>query len=102
MTPPDSSTVLDEAAIADALMELPDWELKGRQIMKVYEFKSYLEGIEFVNALARLAEQMNHHPDLHVTWRKVKVVLWTHKFNAVSSLDTKFAAHAERIFENGE
>ena len=96
---PDSEKVLDEPALADALIDLPGWELKGKQIVKAYTFKTFAEAMEFVNRLAELAEQKNHHPDIHIVYTKVKVLTWTHKFNGVTKLDVKLATAVEKLFE---
>lgn len=102
MTVPSDSGIkaLDEAEIADALIELPGWELKGKQIVKLYAFKDFLQAMEFVNRVAEIAQADNHHPDIHITFNKVKIVCWTHKFNGVSKLDTKLAVKLDKVFES--
>lgn len=97
---PDSELVLDNTAIADALINLPGWELKGKQIAKLFAFKNFADALEFVNSVAAAAEKMNHHPDIHLSHTKVKVLSITHKFNAVTKLDIRIAAEIDRIFEN--
>lgn len=97
---PDSEKVLDEVQLADALIELPGWELKGKQIMKVYTFKTFAQAIEFVNAVAQIAERQHHHPDMHICYSRVKVFCTTHKFNSVTTLDTDLAAEVEQAFES--
>ncbi|CAN5448864.1 4a-hydroxytetrahydrobiopterin dehydratase [soil metagenome] len=91
---------LDEIQLADALIELPGWELKGKQIVKTYAFKNFAQTMEFVNAVAQVAESMNHHPDIHINFTKVKLLAWTHKYNAITKLDTKLAAGADKAFDN--
>jgi len=95
---PDKS-VLDEGQIADALMDLPGWELRGKQIAKTYTFKTFAQAIEFVNAVAELATKLDHHPDIHIAFSKVKIFCGTHKHNAVTTLDTQLAAGVEKAFE---
>lgn len=95
----EESTLLTESEIADALMELPDWELKGKQIVKTYEFKTFAEGIDFVTRVAAAADEVDHHPDIHIKFRKVQLVLWTHRLNGVTKLDTMLAKRCERLFE---
>ena len=93
--------ILDETALADALIELPGWELKSKQIMKTYTFKSFQEAMEFANQVAALAERLNHHPDIHINYTKVKILCWTHKYNAITKADTDLAAEVENVFVNG-
>ncbi len=91
---------MDEAELADALIDLPGWELKGKQIVKLFTFKDFLQAMEFVNRVAETAQADNHHPDIHITYSKVKIACWTHKFNGVSRLDTKLAAKIDKVFES--
>lgn len=79
------------------LTAMPGWAAEGGKIGRVFSFPSYLAGIEFVSALAREAEAMNHHPDLVVGWRKVTVRLSTHSKGGVTELDLRLAAIADEI-----
>lgn len=89
--------LLTEVEISTALSRLPGWEMQGKEICKTQVFKSYLEGIRFVDRLAEAAEAMNHHPDLFVGWRKVTVRLSTHSAGGVTALDVALAEEAERL-----
>lgn len=93
--------ILDEAMLADALIDLPGWEPKGKQIAKTYTFNSFTESMEFVNEVAKVAERLNHHPDIHINYKKVKILCWTHKFNAVTKADAELAAEVENVFVGG-
>src|SRR5690348_14996174 len=54
-----------------ALRFLPEWTKKGSIITRTFQFRDFSTAIEFVNALARLAERANHHPDIDIRWNKV-------------------------------
>jgi 4a-hydroxytetrahydrobiopterin dehydratase len=82
---------LSEEEVENALIELPEWELQGRDIMRVYEFKDFGESIEFVNTVAALAEAANHHPDIDIRWNKVRVKLSTHSKGGLTKLDFELA-----------
>jgi 4a-hydroxytetrahydrobiopterin dehydratase len=56
--------LLEPEAVHTLLMELPDWKLQGNSIERVREFKGFREAISFVDAVAREAEALNHHPDI--------------------------------------
>ncbi|MEM2760691.1 MAG: 4a-hydroxytetrahydrobiopterin dehydratase [Nitrososphaerales archaeon] len=55
------------------LRKLNGWELKEGKIVKSYSFKSFMEGIEFVNDVAKIAEKRDHHPIITVSWKTVKI-----------------------------
>jgi 4a-hydroxytetrahydrobiopterin dehydratase len=79
------------------LRELPDWTLSENQIDKEYKFKNYLEGVEFAYSLGKTAEDENHHPDILIKWRRVKVMLTTHDIKGLSENDFIMAAKADEI-----
>ena len=54
------------------------WNEINSTITKTFEFNSYLDGIDFVNEVANLAEQENHHPDIEIGYCKVTISLTTH------------------------
>ncbi len=55
------------------------------------EFADFHEAMEYVNNLAELAEENNHHPDICIHYNKVMLELWTHSQNGVTELDLEFA-----------
>ncbi len=63
MRPMDALT---EQQIEQALTDLPGWEFDGEVITKTYVWGSFRESIDFVNDVADLAEDANHHPDLEI------------------------------------
>lgn len=83
---------LSPEEVAQALPTLDGWSLVGdTAITRSYGFPSYLAGIEFVVAVGHEAEAMNHHPDLHLGWRKVNAVLSTHSAGGLTELDLELA-----------
>lgn len=88
---------LTDAAVSDGLNRLPGWERRGDAIVKKYAFPSYLEGIFFVNRVAPLAEQADHHPDLTVGWKKVTVSLSTHSAGGITEKDMDLARKIEGV-----
>jgi len=91
--------LLSPDAIQQALATLPGWELEvgGQELVRTFEFKAYLDGIEFVRKLGEAAEAMNHHPDMLVGWRKVTVRLSTHSAGGLTALDVELASKADRL-----
>ena len=83
---------------SERLKDLPGWALHSGSIQKEYRFKSYLSGLDFAYSLGKIAELENHHPDLFVGWRRVKVVLSTHAIKGLSQNDFIMAAKAELLF----
>lgn len=80
--------------------EIPLWEnVDGQRIRRTYSFKSYMAGVAWVQSAALLADEEDHHPDIHIFWRKVVVELWTHTVKGLSENDFILAAKLDRLFE---
>jgi 4a-hydroxytetrahydrobiopterin dehydratase len=77
--------------------EIPGWALSRDSITKEFRFRSYLKGLKFAYSLGKVAERQNHHPDILIRWRKVRVTLTTHDIKGLSENDFIMAAKAEKI-----
>jgi 4a-hydroxytetrahydrobiopterin dehydratase len=67
--------------------------------VRTYEATSFLDGIAFVDRVARLAEAADHHPDIDIRWRKVTLRFITHDAgNRISALDTRLAGECDALF----
>lgn len=76
--------------------QLNGWKVVDEHhLEKEYLFKDFKQALAFVNKVGELAEQEGHHPDLHLSWGKVKVVLWTHKIDGLSESDFILAAKCD-------
>lgn len=84
-----------------ALGQLDGWTLVegayGRQIEKEYRFPDFAQALAFVNRLGEAAEAQGHHPDIFLTWGRVKVTLWTHSAGGITASDFKLAAQADAV-----
>jgi 4a-hydroxytetrahydrobiopterin dehydratase len=75
-----------------------DWTVVNEHhLEKDYRFRNFKEALAFTNRVGELAEQVHHHPDIHLAWGRVKLVLWTHKIDGLTESDFVFAARADRI-----
>jgi 4a-hydroxytetrahydrobiopterin dehydratase len=88
--------LLDEEEIEQRLDELGDWEREGLQIVKVFEFDDFPSAINFVTAVARVAERYDHHPDIDIRYHNVKLALTTHSEDGLTSRDFDVANEIEQ------
>ena len=88
---------LDEAEIVRALAELPEWQLAGQAISRTFQFKDFPAAMKFVNLVADLAEQAQHHPNIDVRWNKVTLALPTHDAGGLTEKDFTFARRCENL-----
>ena len=67
------------------------WKYVEKKIFKSYNFNVYMDGIDFVQKIAELAEMNNHHPDIIISWRKVDVNITSHDKGGVTTNCVKLA-----------
>lgn len=83
---------------ADLLMPLlPGWLRTGQEIHKTFSFPDFHHTMAFVNALAFIAHQEDHHPDLEVGYNRVRVRFSTHSVGGLSENDFICAAKVETL-----
>jgi 4a-hydroxytetrahydrobiopterin dehydratase len=90
-------TRLDDDAVTAALSSLAGWTRDGDVIRKEYARASFPDAIAFVVRLGFLAEAADHHPDLDIRWRTVRVALSTHDAGGLTSLDFDLARQIDAI-----
>ena len=73
---------------------VPKWKLRKDEprLWREFTFKDFARAMKFVNKVAELAEGEGHHPDVHIHWNRVKLVLWTHDLGGLSQNDFILAA----------
>ena len=81
----------------ELLKQIPGWEIKNGHVFRQFKFKNFRESIAFVNKVAKIAEQEQHHPDITIHYNKVSIELWTHKINGLSENDFILAAKINKI-----
>jgi 4a-hydroxytetrahydrobiopterin dehydratase len=90
---------LTDDEITAALEALPGWAREGDNIVKTYELATFPDAISFVGAIADRAEAANHHPDLDIRYRRVRVALSTHDAGGITDKDTALATEIEALEE---
>ena len=85
---------------AGAMMEqVPGWELGENKLSRRFKFKNFVEAMSFVNRVAELAEQEGHHPDINISWNRVRLELTTHAIKGLSENDFIMAAKTNELAE---
>ena len=80
--------------------QLPEgWEREGEEIIRVFEFDSYLPGVGFASAVGGLAEDAWHHPEITITWGEVEVRLTTHDAGGITEKDIDLAERCNGIYD---
>lgn len=75
-----------------------DWKIENNLLVKEFEFKNFIESVQFVDSIVPLAEEMNHHPDILIhSYKKVKVMLYTHSEKKITEKDYTLANKIDSI-----
>ena len=90
---------LDDTGIAAALTGpgAPAWDLVDGMLVKSVECPSFAAALDFVVAVGRLAEEADHHPDIDIRWRTVRLALVTHDVGGLSALDFALARSVDAL-----
>jgi 4a-hydroxytetrahydrobiopterin dehydratase len=89
--------VLTESELQAGLDGLAGWSGDPSGITREVEAASFPAAIELVRAVAEVAEEMNHHPDIDIRWRKVRFTNATHVSGGVTRLDLELAARIDAL-----
>ena len=85
--------------IKDWLKKLPEWELEKKAIERTFEFDDFSQAIEFVNGVAEIAEEDDHHPDIDIRYNKVRLALSTHSEGGLTDLDFELAEKIDTLVD---
>ena len=86
---------LSDLEIQRALGGLAGWSRRGDALVKTYTFARFGEGIAFVGRVAKVADEMDHHPDIDIRYTKVTMSLSTHDAGGITQNDLDLAGKIE-------
>ena len=82
--------------------QLPHWQIvmQGERdcLVREYRFKNFAEGLAFTNRVGELDEALDHHPDIELSWGRVKLVWYTHAIGGLHRNDFRCAAKSEQLY----
>ena len=83
--------LLKAQEIKEWLKKLPEWDHDKKQIERTFEFDDFSQAIEFVNGVAEIAEEDDHHPEIDIRYNKVRIGLSTHAEGGLTEMDFEVA-----------
>ena len=90
---------MDPESAREMLEQVPGWELGDNKLTRRFKFRDFREAMAFVNRVADLAEAEGHHPDIHISWNRVRLDLTTHAIKGLSDNDFIIAAKTNDLME---
>jgi 4a-hydroxytetrahydrobiopterin dehydratase len=95
--PPDSQGLLSDSEIEEKLGGVEGWSREGETITKTFENGDFVGSVKFVDKLVEPAEGMGHHPDLELSWDKVKVSITNHAQGGLTESDFELAGKIDAL-----
>jgi 4a-hydroxytetrahydrobiopterin dehydratase len=89
--------LLSEDEVEERLGQLEGWSREGNALKREFKLKDFVGSVEFVNRMVEPAEEMNHHPDLSISWNKVTVSLSTHSEGGITENDFELARKIDSL-----
>jgi 4a-hydroxytetrahydrobiopterin dehydratase len=77
---------------------LTDWRVHEDRLSRNFRFPDFQQALDFVNRVGAVAEEMGHHPDIHLGWGRADVETWTHDAGGITELDFELAAKIDAQF----
>jgi 4a-hydroxytetrahydrobiopterin dehydratase len=89
--------LLSDDDVKERLKELDGWRQRGEYIVKSFERGDFVGSVKFVDSLVEPAEEMNHHPDIAISWSQVEVAISTHSEGGLTENDFELAKKVEEL-----
>ncbi len=88
---------LGGSEIVELSAQLDGWEVvESHHLTKTYPFDDFAGALAFVDRVGAIAEKEGHHPDVYLSWGKVRLEVWTHKIDGLTESDFILAAKADQ------
>ena len=88
---------LSQEEIQEGLGTVSGWAIEGDLLCKTFTFKTYKDGVVFAAAVGYLADQLDHHPDILLSYAKAKISVNTHSVGGISPYDFELARRIDRL-----
>jgi 4a-hydroxytetrahydrobiopterin dehydratase len=89
--------LLPDEEISERLGRLDGWSREGDSITKTFDRGDFVGSVKFVDQLVEPAEEMNHHPDLSISWSEVKVSITNHAAGGLTEADFELAGRIDAL-----
>jgi 4a-hydroxytetrahydrobiopterin dehydratase len=89
--------LLSDAEIEERLTALSGWQRRDDAIEKSFKHQDFVGSVRFVDALVGPAEEMNHHPDVAISWDTVTVTISTHSEGGLTAVDFELAGKIDAL-----
>ena len=99
MTQPDRKEVLTEADILKGKYETLSWDISEKNLSRTFVFKDFTDAFAFMTEIAKIAEELDHHPDWSNSWNTVEISITNHQAGGITEVDLYMCARIEETAE---
>jgi 4a-hydroxytetrahydrobiopterin dehydratase len=93
------TALISGEALRERAAALDGWKVEDEQrLSKTFRFPNFQTALDFVNRVGAAAEELGHHPDLHLAWGRVDAVTWSHDAGGITGRDFALAERIDRAF----
>lgn len=89
--------VLSDDEIGRRLRDLPGWRRDGDSLVREFKLADFQGSVDFLNRITPVAEEMNHHPDVEISWNSVTLRLSTHSQGGITGSDFELAGRIDPL-----
>jgi 4a-hydroxytetrahydrobiopterin dehydratase len=89
--------LLSDEEVEHRLDKLPEWTREDDAIKRGFKFEDFQASVDFVNRITPPAEEMNHHPDIAISWNRVEITLATHSEGGLTDADFELASRIDAL-----
>ena len=83
----DRSHVMQPHQVEERSKGISGWTVKGDQLSRTFEFDDFAEAFHFMTKVAKIAEELDHHPDWANSWNKVEITVTNHQAGGITEID---------------
>ena len=99
MTQPDRKEVLTMADILEGKYETLSWDISEKNLSRTFVFKDFTDAFAFMTEIAKIAEELDHHPDWSNSWNTVEISITNHQAGGITEVDLYMCARIEETAE---
>lgn len=93
------SDLIEEGEIEKLMRKIPEWDQEKKKIFRLLEFDEFMDGIDFVNGVAEIADEVGHHPEILINWCNVTLTLTTHEQGGLTEADFDLAKKIDTLID---
>jgi 4a-hydroxytetrahydrobiopterin dehydratase len=91
-------SVLSDEDVQAKLGELGEgWEKYGNSLRREFRFDDFTGAVDFVNKLTPIANELNHHPDVFLSWGLARISLISHSEHGITEKDFELAKKLDEL-----